>query len=116
MPAYLEALDVGAPKRGESHRPHLDGSADVVNLLDRDVFRIDRVVDHEAENARVGYRDARPPAIADVDQGERGKGPERFAHDRAGDAKGERQRSFARYRRPGLQIVGADQSDDRSEE
>ena len=103
--ADLLRLAVAAAERGERHGPHLDRPPDVEDLLHGDLVDLDDVVEHHREHARIHCRDARPAAVADVDQVQRRHRAEGFADDRARDVEFGGERGFAGKRIAGGEVV-----------
>ncbi len=73
---------VGAAQCGEGDRAHLDRAPHVVDLLNRDLLGVHRVIENEAKHVRVDRRDPGAPSAADIDKLESRERAERFADDR----------------------------------
>jgi hypothetical protein len=107
-PGDLGSLSVAPAERGELDRTHLDGPADVEDLLDGDLVGLDDMVEHQGEHARVHRRDPRPPSVADVDQLQCRQRAERFADDGARDVELGREGVLARQHVPRPEPVRPD--------
>ena len=69
-----ERLRLRAAKRGEGRGSHFDRPAHVVDLLDRGLVGMDRVIEHKPEDIGVGRSD---PGAAPVDELQNPEGGER---------------------------------------
>ena len=100
-------------QRRERDRAHFDGPAHVVDLLDRRLVGMNRVIDDQPEHVLVDRPDPRPPPVPQIDDSERGERPERFAHDGARNAELSREPGFGRDRIADAQALAADALVDR---
>ena len=75
---------------------------------------MDRVIDDKPQHVLVDRPDPRPPSVPEVDDSERGEGPECFAHDGSRNAELGRKPGFGRDRIAGAQALGADVLVDRA--
>ena len=95
----IGGFTLGAAKRGENDSAKLDRPSNIENLLDVDLLGLDGVINEEADHGLIGGTHTRTPAIADIDQLERGQPAEAFAGDGPRHAGARREFRLTRQRR-----------------
>jgi hypothetical protein len=103
---------VGAAQRRKTDGAHLDGAADVENLLNRNLVGGHAMVDDQREHFGVDLRNAGAPAVAHADQAQRRHGTIGFADDGSGDAELLAEGGLAGQRIADPEPLGADEPAD----